>query len=331
MSGVISSPSMSSKNELAELRTMIEKLQIEKKAMKENNNNKEEISKEQTSKAIEMNDGIKKLLEKESKPKPKYGYRGGFRGGRGGYNNNNNRGGYNNNRGGYNNRYNSGYSKKFTPTFNKSYGSPTAYTPSYNKYQKYPQASANANGKMKGGMKEMKEYAGPEGSGQDAIRFFKIKYYVSVAATSNILFSVFTTSPSTSDDWNSIVALFDSYRVCAMKIKFVPTCPNDPSSTKYAPIYVYADVDENVTVAPSVPAMLEYENLKVKDATKPWQYYTKFPKVTATGTANINLDGYLDTATPQATGSIVMYSTPLSNIVYGYVIITWYVAVKNRN
>lgn len=173
-----------------------------------------------------------------------------------------------------------------------------------------------------------------QGSGEEGIRFFKLKYNNTIASdNSGIIFSATTTNPNPSDDWLSIYYLFDAYRVCAMKINFIPALPNKPTPTKFAPLYIYTDQNSNITVS-NIGDAIEYEGCKIKNANQQWQYYSKMEKITGVGNANgVNLDGYIDTNTPLATGTVVIFGENFNTTIttYGYIVITWYIACKNRN
>lgn len=70
------------------------------------------------------------------------------------------------------------------------------------------------------------------GMGQNGKRFFKLKgaFGLSSDVSGTINMSV-TDDVSGLGDWSSIAALFDTYKVCALKVKFFPQLPNDPSGT----------------------------------------------------------------------------------------------------
>lgn len=333
MSGVVSSPVMKPKSqeqEIAEIRAMVEKMSFNR----EYNSRAFEITehkegkieeKTETKRSSELNEGIKKLLEKEGKPKGKGGYgKGGY--GKGNYyakGGNTGRGGY----GGYR-APRGGFNKNYSQSTYKS--SPTTYTPSYamttNKPKSFGYAKSVRSEYRGGKQSEM-------GMGEEGLRFFKIKFNQNVSSSgTGVILNVASTDPSASDDWTSIAALFDSYRVCAVKVKYLPGIPNNTTPTAYAPLYVFADMDNVIVSVSSINNILQYENLRVKDAFRSWQYYSKFQRVTGTATG-VNNDGYIDTASPQATGSIAIYGSGFNNsvTVYGYEIITWYIACKNRN
>jgi len=62
-----------------------------------------------------------------------------------------------------------------------------------------------------------------KGSGFTGERFFKIREVqkLSSAPTQDKYYNIFD-NPNTAQNWNDLVDLFDSYRCCAIKVKYVP-------------------------------------------------------------------------------------------------------------
>lgn len=168
----------------------------------------------------------------------------------------------------------------------------------------------------------------------DGKRFFKIRVSQTIAADSGGVISLtYTDNPSVYQDWTSIAGLFDSYRTCAIKIKFIPELPNDTSTiTGFKPLYIVHDSDSSTIASPSVDSYIQYENMQVKNMFKPWGYYRKFAKQTANPTGTVMLPGgYKNTASPNASQGIFMYGDGFDiSTNYGRLVVTQYVVAKNR-
>lgn len=169
----------------------------------------------------------------------------------------------------------------------------------------------------------------------DGKRFFKLTTSDAVQTTSGGQVSnTYTDNPQDYTDWTQIASLFDSYRVCAIRIKYIPNRPNDQSNvTTYQPLYIVQDRD-SITPPGTVNAFIEYENMKVKNLYRPWSYYRKFAKQTSTGVSGqvVLAGGYRDCAQPTGTQAIFIVSEPglQSETIYGRYITTLYVTAKNR-
>lgn len=131
-------------------------------------------------------------------------------------------------------------------------------------------------------------------------------------------------------DLSNFTALFDNYRICAVKLKYIPSRPSDSSSTTtYLPCYVVPDFDDE-TALTSIAQAVQYERMRVKDLSKPWKFYVKVPKINST-TANSVGYGWFDLATSPNQAGIKFFATGLStSATYGTIIATYYIAFKNR-
>lgn len=169
----------------------------------------------------------------------------------------------------------------------------------------------------------------------DGKRFFKLTTSDEVVSTAGgQIANVYTDNPNGYNDWTQIASLFDSYRVCAIKIKYIPNKPNDESNvTTYQPLYIVQDRD-STTLPSTVNDMIQYENLKVKNLYRPWTYYRKFAKQTSTGvTGQVMLaGGYKDCGQPTGSQAIFIVSEPglQTSTTYGRWITTLYLTAKNR-
>lgn len=175
----------------------------------------------------------------------------------------------------------------------------------------------------------------PRKYSNDGKRFFKLTTSDPATTTAGgIIDNTYTDTPVGYADWNNISALFDNFRVCAIKVKFIPNKPNDLSSaTPYTPIYIIHDKD-STSPPGTTQGIIEYENMRVKNLFQPWTYYKKFAKQSATGiTGQVLLPGgYKDVGMPNASQAIFIRSESglQTNTQYGRYITTLYIVCKNR-
>lgn len=174
--------------------------------------------------------------------------------------------------------------------------------------------------------------------------FYKLKYTTAVTAAAGVLSLKFTMRyPDSALELSAFNALFDSYRVCALKLKFYPSVPNDTSTTTaYSPLYAVVDQDADSSGAnflTSVNQALQYERVRAINMYKPWKLYVKIPKVysgfTNSGTprtrCTVLKDGFIDINTPMYTGTVGFYGTGFTGTTnYGNLVVTYYTAYENR-
>lgn len=179
----------------------------------------------------------------------------------------------------------------------------------------------------------------PAGSGEDGKRFFKLRHVEKIYSTADNIIRIHKTDdPQEVEDFKNIAQLFDKYRVNAMKLKFIPSVMANQSITnQYTPLYVIHDenhigIPEDYTEA----KLLEYENCKVKNLQRNWQYYRKMKRNIPTGsTDNIDVRGYLVSETPQPTQLIYVYGQVPTHsgddpVLIGTLVTTYYVTAKAR-
>lgn len=178
-----------------------------------------------------------------------------------------------------------------------------------------------------------KRYARRNYMGQGGKRFFKLRYTETISSSvAGVIDTYLTSNPTSYQDWSSISSLFDNYRTCAIKLKFIPQLPNNvSSSTSYAPLYIVGDPDSSTNPVTSVNEAIQYENMRVKNMYRPWKYYYKFPKVMATGSNVVINRGYQDCASPISIGVVGLYGTNFSlSTTYGTLVSTIYLVARNR-
>lgn len=140
--------------------------------------------------------------------------------------------------------------------------------------------------------------------------------------------------PTGLEDWASYQAIYDSFRVYAVKIKFIPSLPNDTSiNTAFRPIYYTFDVD-STSPPNSVSDVIQYENLKVKNLYRPHSVYYRVPRYTSggQGSAAVLAGGFFDVnTTPPQNGVIGCYAENIDiSQNYGTFVVTFYIGFKNR-
>jgi len=162
----------------------------------------------------------------------------------------------------------------------------------------------------------------------------KIKLRVTATVASNaggqITFA-YSNDPSGLQDWSSVAALYDEYKVKGLKIQFYPYLPNDPSGTTgYLPLYTVIDQNSATTPLTSVNDAIQYENMKAFNMYRPWKIFRRFEKITGSTSAQVN-NGYMPTASPVATACMAFYGVGYDiSTSYGSVIVTAYLTLRNR-
>lgn len=125
--------------------------------------------------------------------------------------------------------------------------------------------------------------------------------------------------------------LYDQFKVHAVKVRFIPSLPNNVSATTaYAPVYIAYDCDVSATnPIGSVNLALGYKNVKVKNLYRPWSVYYKIDG--PTGGTYQTTGGYQDFLNIHNVGAIGIYSEGLTaNTTYGTYIVECYLTCKAR-
>lgn len=189
----------------------------------------------------------------------------------------------------------------------------------------------------------------PIGSGMQGKRFMKLKqvfpFNSNPSAPYNATFLY--DNPNGASEFASAAILFDSYRVCAMKVKYIPFCNVQSiddaiasSAVHNVPIYCAFDYNSILNTVPtSIDPILEYENLQIKSLLRTWQYYKKCRRnipinTSLTTQVSIQNKAYIPTNTPVATQTM-WFVTPswgsgTTAIQIGYLICYYYCVFKDR-
>lgn len=179
-------------------------------------------------------------------------------------------------------------------------------------------------GSMSGGMRA------------NGVAYVKLKGLANIDASSgNITHAFRLTEPQIFDgvnpvqDWTFLLNMYDFFKVRYVKIKFIPSKPNDLSSTTvYRPLYVFTDPN-STTLSPSNVQAIQYDGVAVKDMSRPWKYFYKCVNYQGTGVAPRT---FYPMDAPPATGAIYLTNTgsTLTNGNYGVVLVTYYILAKSR-
>lgn len=173
----------------------------------------------------------------------------------------------------------------------------------------------------------------PIGSGQHGKRFFKLKSAFGLSANvgGEINMAV-TDNPSAFGDWSSIAALFDTYKVAAIKVKFIPQLPNDTSTTTgFFPLYVVGDPNDSTIPINSITSACQYENMKTMNMYRPWKYYYKVPTKSSISGDTVLTGGYRPTASTSGTCGVYGWGGGFDvSQQYGSYVVTLYIVCKER-
>lgn len=171
------------------------------------------------------------------------------------------------------------------------------------------------------------------------IRVMKLRtVFTLTSVAGTIITTVPVRDPSGSDDWTSVAAVFDMYRVYACKVKWIPNYLEGTQaldgggslvSINNRQVFVFYDDDATNISAASNAQAIAYENMKVKQFVgKIWTYYVKIPKLSsASSTRFLNDKGFVDTAgNGIANGRIELYCASGLNpsLEYGKLLVTYY-------
>lgn len=169
--------------------------------------------------------------------------------------------------------------------------------------------------------------------------FFQLKGHLSASSSAGgAIVASFPVNPALFDganpfpEFTTLQTLYDSYKVIAVKIEWVPDKPNDTSTTtNFKPLYSAFDED-SLFVPASIGSVLEYKNSKVFPL---YAMFSRFQRIlpvsNTTGGSFISKDGFIDIANPQTQGSIAFYAEGLdTSDNYGQWIVTHYIQTRGR-
>lgn len=164
----------------------------------------------------------------------------------------------------------------------------------------------------------------------NGIRFFKLRLVDTniPPGLTNVL-----NNPTPYPDWSNVSALFEYYKVNAMKLKWIPHNTEAISNQQphNIPIYIIHDwnnVNETFTQA----FFIAHEKLTIKQSHKPWSYFRNL-KITAPPylQSEGSFNGYLRTASPVPTNVIRLWNTAtIAGQNLGSLIVTLYMTCMYR-
>lgn len=114
----------------------------------------------------------------------------------------------------------------------------------------------------------------------------------------------YTNNPSQSIDFASMANLFDEYRVCAMKVYYIPSMTaNANVGQGFMACFVMHDPNSTTEPVTALNNCVSYENCTAFNLQRPWKYYRKMARnipsnSSWTAQRNIGVSGYLPTDSP---------------------------------
>lgn len=188
-------------------------------------------------------------------------------------------------------------------------------------------------------------YRNRKGMGYSGKRFFKFHHYdilqmAPYTATGKGFY--ITDQPNVLTDWLQLQGLFDSYRVCALKFRWIPSyISNELESSTWnnVPVYVYHDANSVISTTPSLSDVIQYQNLKIGSLCKRGKFYYKMrpnqPPSNDSAATAVSNRGYQSTSAPAATQTVVFFvpqfgpSDALTTVNIATLITTWYIVAKD--
>jgi hypothetical protein len=178
-------------------------------------------------------------------------------------------------------------------------------------------------------------------------RFFKLREVYAVNVVASTGFGTYYTSlpdlPSLSEDFTNIANLFDEYRCCAMKVKYIPNVIINSLTTTavpfiFNPIWILHDVNTIDSAITNIDTALNYESCRAYSVLRPWKYYRKMqrniPITDASTRTTVSTRGYIPTDGAVATQCLrigwASNGTFAANSTLGNYVVTWYVVARAR-
>lgn len=175
-----------------------------------------------------------------------------------------------------------------------------------------------------------------------SITFAKIKDDFQVTNSANNTFNgSFTLAQiASAEDWTNYTGLYETFRIHAIKVQWIPTfnINETPTATfpAYSPLYIaYNKEAGDQTKLDTVAEIIAYNNVKFKNIMRPFTYYVKCPKITSLlGAYPVFTGGYIDIDGVAQCPGIIGYvsSNNIANVttIIGTWLATWYVSFKTR-
>lgn len=172
---------------------------------------------------------------------------------------------------------------------------------------------------------------------------YKIKSIIGINTdgSGNFFIGISTTNLNMITDWSSIDALYDMYKVYNMKFKYLSSVPN--KDIVFKPCYVFYD-PTNPSISPTgwnIYNSMGYDNVKIKSLYKDWKIEYPIQKIlgdivipSTYQTISSDVYGYMETLGANYSGGGCVYvyvNGGAASTSYGNIIVTYDIAVKNRN
>jgi hypothetical protein len=141
-------------------------------------------------------------------------------------------------------------------------------------------------------------------------------------------------NPSSSAEWSTVVALYDSYRIKKMTFEFIPYLTFE-SGNDYPSLAVCFDPDSTSNLSGFSNA-LGYDNFRALDMSKHWHYEAFPPRISSaaalTGAYTVYENGFIDCASPPSTSAILWYAGGATvGTTYGTYVFHWDVEFVSRH
>lgn len=166
----------------------------------------------------------------------------------------------------------------------------------------------------------------------DNVIMTKLKQYQTVSTNASGVLTGYlaTYDASGTTNWANYTSMYDEFKVCAVKIKYIPIFLDAQMSLSPAGtngnIFIVHDYDSTGASlsGTSIATMIGYNNCKVKQMLRPWSYYARVPK-TFSATAGKPM-GWLDTSVTAPQPGTIFYtsdttinaSTSIAHLVYTF-------------
>lgn len=112
--------------------------------------------------------------------------------------------------------------------------------------------------------------------------------------------------PSGAQDWSSFAAIFDLFRVVAIKLKMEGRHPSVAAGMGYFALAF----DANSTPTPALATMLDYDNFKLCSMARQVNYTARYPMLN--GSLASNQTNFISTAAPSGMlGSVMVFGATL--------------------
>lgn len=142
---------------------------------------------------------------------------------------------------------------------------------------------------------------------------------------------IWNNDPTGYGDWTNVQNMYDSYKIYAIKLHYIPSLPNDTSTvTGFWPLYVATDQND-ATVPGAVSVMLQYDDMKVFNMYRPWKLFRRLRDQSAISGTTMLVGGYRPTTIVTASAGIKYYGNGFDlSTSYGQIIVTLYIKARYR-